>query len=42
MRSQEEAVGLLLLCVVVLLVGLAVADAVRGPRSWREWWDTLR
>jgi hypothetical protein len=41
-RSPEEAAGLLLLCLVVLLIMLAVADGLRGPRSWREWFDSLR
>lgn len=41
-RSPEEAWGLLLVALAVLIVMLAVADALRGPRSWREWFDSLR
>ncbi len=27
---------------VVALVVVAVCDAIRGPLSWRDWWDSLR
>jgi hypothetical protein len=40
--TGDGTVGVVLLAVVLLLVGVGVCDAVRGPLSWREWWDRLR
>jgi hypothetical protein len=40
--GQAGALGLLLLALLVLWLGVVACDAARGPRSWSEWWDSLR
>lgn len=41
-RESTAAVALVCLGVTLLLITLAAVDGIRGDRTWREWWDSLR
>jgi hypothetical protein len=40
--GNERLAVVLLVALAVALIVVAVLDALRGRRSWRDWWDRLR
>lgn len=41
-RDGTATVALVAIGFVLLLGAYALLDGIRGRRSWREWWDSLR